>query len=121
VHALIVNGEERPQRLGLLADNTRELRRCGADAVTLGDHVYKGPRHLETLETRLQPIIRPANLSPAARASGSFALEAPVTAPAAPAYLCPVRARAVFMPMLADNPFDCIDASSRPSPSPTPS
>ncbi|HVU64978.1 MAG TPA: TIGR00282 family metallophosphoesterase [Phycisphaerales bacterium] len=109
VHALIVNGENARNGSGCSPDNYRELRRSGADAVTLGDHAYKDRAILETLEDPLQPISRPANLSAGAPGKRIIQLELPEKAPKAPpVYVLTVLGR-LFMSMPSNSPFECID------------
>ena len=69
--AVIVNGENIRNGSGITADLYRALREAGADAVTLGDHVYRDARITQTLEDAGEPILRPLNLSEKAPGSGS--------------------------------------------------
>jgi metallophosphoesterase (TIGR00282 family) len=109
VHALIVNGENARNGSGCSPDNYRELRRSGADAITLGDHVYKDRNILETLEDPLQPISRPANLALGAPGKRLIHLELPEKAPKSPPiYVLTVLGR-LFMSMPSNSPFECID------------
>jgi metallophosphoesterase (TIGR00282 family) len=109
VHALIVNGENSRNGSGCSPDNFRELRRSGADAVTLGDHVYKDRAILETLEDPLQPIARPANLAAAAPGKRMILLELPEKAPKSPPIFVLTVLGRLFMPLMANSPFECID------------
>lgn len=114
VHALIVNGENCRNGSGCSPDNFRELRRSGADVVTLGDHVYKDRSITEYLEDPLQPIARPANLALAAPGKRITLLELPEKAAAAvgggipPIYVLTVLGR-LYMPLLGNSPFEAID------------
>src|SRR5262245_22312938 len=65
---VIANAENAKHGSGLSADNYRELRRAGIDAMTLGDHWLKDRAIVPMLEDAAEPIARPANLS--ARAPG---------------------------------------------------
>ena len=116
-HALIVNGENSRNGSGCSPDNFRELRRSGADAVTLGDHAFKDRMILETLEDPLQPIARPANLSAGAPGKRIVRIELPEKAGGAqtggtpaqpPVYVLTVLGR-LFMPLMANSPFECVD------------
>jgi metallophosphoesterase (TIGR00282 family) len=110
-HALIVNGENARNGSGCSPDNYRELRRSGADAVTLGDHVYKDRSIAEYLEDPLQPVARPANLSPGAPGKRVIRLElpAPPKAPKSPPVVVMTVLGRLYMPMMSNSPFETID------------
>lgn len=112
VHALIVNGENARNGSGCSADNYRELRRAGADAVTLGDHVYKDRAIAEMLEDPMHPIARPANLSLSAPGKRITQLDlSDKLAPELrrrPIYVLTVLGR-LYMPLLANSPFEAVD------------
>jgi 2',3'-cyclic-nucleotide 2'-phosphodiesterase len=117
VHALIVNGENARNGSGCSPDNYRELRRAGADAVTLGDHVFKDRAILEMLEDPRQPIARPANLSSGAPGKRMSEVELPEKAAGLggaenkkmpPVYVLTVLGR-LFMPLMSNSPFECVD------------
>ncbi len=109
VHALVVNGENSRNGSGCSPDNARELRRAGADAITLGDHVYKDRAIVEMLEDPLQPIARPANLASGAPGKRFVRLELPDKSPKSPPVFVMTVLGRLFMPMLANSPFECID------------
>ena len=56
-------GENLRNGSGITPDLYRDLRKMGADAVTLGDHVFRDARITPILEDPTEPISRPANLS----------------------------------------------------------
>jgi metallophosphoesterase (TIGR00282 family) len=107
VGLVIVNGENARNGSGLTPDNYRELRKAGADAVTLGDHCYKDRGIVPVLEDANQPIARPANLAPTAPGKRVTRLVAP-GAEGPPIYALTVLGR-LFMPLMSDNPFGAID------------
>jgi metallophosphoesterase (TIGR00282 family) len=115
VHALIVNGENARNGSGCSPDNYKELRRAGADAVTLGDHVFKDRAILEMLEDPRQPIARPANLSSGAPGKRIIEVELPekvmgmAGAGKMPkVYVLTVLGR-LYMPLMSNSPFECVD------------
>ncbi len=115
VHALVVNGENARNGSGCSPDNYKELRRSGADAVTLGDHVFKDRAILEMLEDPRQPIARPANLSSGAPGKRIIEVELPEKVagfgvPGTPPklYVLTVLGR-LYMPLMANSPFECVD------------
>lgn len=110
VHGLIVNGENARNGSGCSPDNYRELRRAGADAVTLGDHAYKDRTIIELLDAVLQPIARPANLALSAPGKRVIELElrSPGTPKSPPIYVFTVLGR-LFMPLPSNSPFEAID------------
>ncbi|NDG64433.1 MAG: hypothetical protein EBY29_13365 [Planctomycetes bacterium] len=67
-NAIVINGENLRNGSGITPDLYRDLRKMGADAVTLGDHVFRDARITPVLEDPTEPISRPANL--AAKAPG---------------------------------------------------
>lgn len=112
VHALIVNGENARNGSGCSADNYRELRRAGADAVTLGDHVYKDRAIADVLEDPMHPISRPANLSLSAPGKRITRLDLSDKLSSElrrrPVYVLTVLGR-LYMPLLANSPFEAVD------------
>lgn len=111
-HLVIANGENARNGSGLSPDNYRELRRGagpggwgGIDAITLGDHWAKERQIIPLIEDAQQPVLRPANLSPAAPGKRIIRL-APADSP--PVYVLTVLGR-IFMPMPSDSPFAAID------------
>jgi len=109
---VIANGENARNGSGLSPDNYRELRKGagpggwgGIDALTLGDHWAKERQIIPLLEDPEQPVIRPANLSPAAPGKHLVRLS---VADAPPIYVFTVLGR-LFMPMPSDSPFAAID------------
>ncbi len=103
---VIANGENAKHGSGLSADNYRELRRAGVDAVTLGDHWLKDRGIVPMLEDSGEPIARPANLS--ARAPGKRRTRLALPGADGPLYVVTVLGR-IFMPIPADSPFDALD------------
>jgi len=61
-NCVIVNGENAAAGSGLTAQLYQKIIACGADVITLGDHVYKRKEIIPILE-QSDRIIRPANLS----------------------------------------------------------
>lgn len=110
---VIVNAENARNGSGLNPDSYRELRATmkgtswpAADAITLGDHVYKDTRIIPTLEDPAQPVARPANIS--TLSPGKRITILPATADRPPIAIFTVLGR-LYMPMPANDPFEAID------------
>jgi metallophosphoesterase (TIGR00282 family) len=109
--AVVVNGENIRNGSGITADLYRSLREAGADAVTLGDHVYKDARITQTLEDPAEPILRPLNL--AEKAPGKRFVRIPAAGERTrDIFVATVLGRIMF-PMPADDPFAACDALLR--------
>lgn len=103
---VIANAENAANGSGLTPALHNKLRDSGIDAMTLGDHAFRKKQIFVTLESE-QNIIRPANLSSAAKGRGWMKLE--VAKAAAPVYVITLLGR-IFMPSLpANDPFAAID------------
>ena len=112
--AVIVNGENIRNGSGITADLYRALREAGADAVTLGDHVYRDARIVPTIEDASEPILRPANLS--AKAPGKRFVRIPAQGERSrDIFVATVLGRVTF-PMPADDPFAACDELLRTLP-----
>lgn len=118
---VIVNGENARNGTGISPDNFRELRKGagpggwgGIDAITLGDHWARERQILPILDDPEQPILRPANLSPAAPGKRLIRLALPGVPPI---YVLTVLGR-LFMPVPADSPFAAIDRELATIPEP---
>ncbi len=110
---VIVNAENARNGSGLNPDSYRELRAPmkgattpAADAVTLGDHVYKDTRIIAALEDSAQPIARPANIS--VLSPGKRITILPATDERPPIAILTVLGR-LYLPMPANDPFEAID------------
>jgi len=112
--AVIVNGENIRNGSGITADLYRALREAGADAVTLGDHVYRDSRIASTIEDPNEPILRPFNLS--AKAPGKRMIRIPAFGERSrDIFVATVLGRITF-PMPADDPFAACDELLRTIP-----
>ncbi len=112
--AVVVNGENIRNGSGITADLYRALREAGADAVTLGDHVYRDARIVPTLEDPAEPLLRPANLS--AKAPGKRFVRIPAHGERCrDIFVATVLGRVSF-PMPADDPFAACDEVLRSLP-----
>jgi metallophosphoesterase (TIGR00282 family) len=112
--AVIVNGENIRNGSGITADLYRALREAGADAVTLGDHVYRDSRIASTIEDPNEPILRPFNLS--AKAPGKRVIRIPAFGERSrDIFVATVLGRITF-PMPADDPFAACDELLRTIP-----
>ena len=112
--AVVVNGENIRNGSGITADLYRALREAGADAVTLGDHVYRDARIVPTLEDPAEPLLRPANLS--AKAPGKRFVRIPAHGERSrDIFVATVLGRVSF-PMPADDPFAVCDEVLRSLP-----
>lgn len=58
---ILVNAENVANGAGITPGQYRQLRGCGVDAVTLGDHIYKKFDIAEVLAASHEPIVKPAN------------------------------------------------------------
>lgn len=106
VELVIANAENAKNGSGLHPEGYRELRAVGgADALTLGDHVFKDTRIVSTLEDPLEPIARPANLSPLAPGKRVTVIPGNDRRPAIA--LVTVLGR-LYMTIPADDPFQTI-------------
>ncbi len=104
---IIANAENAKHGSGLSLDSYNAIRRAGADALTLGDHVYREREALPLLDDPEVPVCRPANL--ASEAPGKRIVRiAPASAGIPPVYALIVLGR-LHMPMPADDPFAAID------------
>lgn len=107
---VIVNGENAKNGSGLTPEGYKELRRAGADAITLGDHCYKDKRIAEEAEDPMKPIARPANLAVSARGKRwsrvSMTQEQSERFP--PLCVVTVLGR-LFMPIPSNDPFETVD------------
>jgi len=112
--AVIINGENIRNGSGITADLYRSLREAGADAVTLGDHAYREPRIVATMEDPQQPILRPMNLS--AKAPGKRFIRIPAASDCTrDIFVATVLGRILF-PLPADDPFAACDELLRTLP-----
>ena len=112
--AVIVNGENIRNGSGITADLFKALREAGADAVTLGDHVYRDARIVPTIEDAAEPLLRPANLS--AKAPGKRFVRIPAQGERTrDIFVATVLGRVSF-PMPADDPFAACDELLRTLP-----
>lgn len=103
---LIANAENSKHGSGLSAEGCRALRAAGADALTLGDHVFRERQAIPIMEDPEAPIARPANL--AAGAPGKTMSRIPPRAGGPPVYVVTVLGR-LHMTIPADDPFAAID------------
>lgn len=121
---VVVNGENHKAGSGLTPEGYKELRRAGADAITLGDHCFKDRRIVEVLDDPTKPAARPMNLSwrtmgkgftlltPESTASGAHepnqSPRRALPAGSPPLVIVTVLGR-LFMPMPANDPFEAVD------------
>lgn len=104
---IIVNGENARNGSGLHPEGYRDIRRAGADAVTLGDHCFADMRIGTTLDAPEEPVCRPANLS--SDAPGKWAVCAKPGGDGRPGiWVIPLLGR-LFMKIPADDPFAALD------------
>lgn len=105
-HQIIVNGENTKHGSGLHPDGYKDIRKAGADAVTLGDHWLRARHIFPILEDPEEPIARPANLSPTAAGKTTSSIHLGDDAPKL--HIITVLGR-LFMSLPADDPFACVD------------
>jgi hypothetical protein len=65
IDCVIVNAENVASGSGITTDLYNKIVACGADLITLGDHIYRRREIISTLDTAGN-IVRPANLPPTA-------------------------------------------------------
>lgn len=70
----IVNGENAASGVGITPDIAEELLKLGIDMITLGNHAFHKREIMEYLR-KDRPIVRPANLPPAAPGEGHRIVE----------------------------------------------
>ncbi len=121
---VIVNGENHKAGSGLTPEGYKELRRAGADAITLGDHCFKDRKVVEVLEDAAKPVSRPANLSsrafgkpyivlmPGAVPEGAHEPNLPprrALPPGSPPLVIVTVLGRLFMSLPANDPFEAVD------------
>lgn len=104
IDCVIVNAENAAGGTGLTAPLYSKLVACGANLITLGDHVYKRRECIALLE-RENNIVRPANL-PAHAPGKEYAIYETSSGQRIAVVLVLGR---LYMRMLADCPFAAID------------
>ncbi len=104
---VIVNGENIRNGSGITPDLLQALRDAGADAVTLGDHVYRDPKITSALEDPSIPVCRPANLSDRAPGKRWVRIAAAAGRPR-DVFVTTVLGR-IYFPLPADDPFATVD------------
>jgi hypothetical protein len=119
---IVVNAENARHGRGLHPDGYAELRRAGADAITLGDHAMDDERIATHLAASAEPICLPINWRRAGVKVPEGAarwVRLPVRGGGAaaggggpPVVVLSVLGR-VFMPLEVDDPFDAVDAAVR--------
>lgn len=109
VQVVIANGENAAAGNGITLALADELFKSGADAVTLGDHVW-GQKELESSIAGEKRLIRPLNYPPGAPGQGSAVLSTSF----GPLAVVNLQGR-VFMGPL-DCPFRAVDAVLRTLP-----
>ena len=77
VAAVIVNAENCAAGSGITAPLAEEIFKAGADAITLGDHVW-GQKEFATQIARVQNLVRPANLPPESPGKGWTLVTTPI-------------------------------------------
>ena len=113
VAAVIVNAENCAAGSGITAPLAEEIFKAGADAITLGDHVW-GQKEFPGQIGRLANTVRPANLPPESPGKG-WAL---VTTPICRFAVMNLLGRVFMGPM--DCPFHAADAALRAMPKDVP-
>lgn len=107
---IIVNGENLKNGSGITPEGYKDLRRAGADAITLGDHWLRDKRITELLDDPDKPICRPANLSRSAPGKRWARLTSRDTSgPPTPAIFVVTVLGRLFMSLPANDPFEAVD------------
>ncbi len=101
---IIVNGENSAGGRGISLRTARELRDCGADVITTGNHVWAQPDIRQVLNDEDLRVVRPANFPDPAPGAGALR----ITVKGRDVTVANLLGR-VFMEPL-DDPFRAIDA-----------
>lgn len=115
---VIANGENARSGSGLSPSILARLRSAGVHAVTLGDHAFRDHSILPLLEQPDCPVLRPANL-PRKSPGKRWIRLAPPTGFTRSVYVVTVLGR-IFMPLPANDPFQCVDELIEEIPEPNP-
>lgn len=113
VAAVIVNAENCAAGSGITAPLADEIFKAGADAITLGDHVW-GQKEFATQIARVQNLVRPANLPPESPGKGWTLVTTPICRFA----VLNLLGRVFMGPV--DCPFHAADAALRAMPKDVP-
>ena len=113
VAAVIVNAENCAAGSGITAPLAEEIFKAGADAITLGDHVW-GQKEFATQIARVQNLVRPANLPPEPPGKGWTLVTTPICRFA----VLNLLGRVFMGPV--DCPFHAADAALRAMPKDVP-
>ena len=113
VAAVIVNAENCASGSGITAPLAEEIFKAGADAITLGDHVW-GQKEFATQIARVQNLVRPANLPPESPGKGWTLVTTPICRFA----VLNLLGRVFMGPV--DCPFHAADAALRAMPKDVP-
>ena len=113
VAAVVVNAENAAAGSGLTAPLAEEIFKVGADAITLGDHVW-GQKEFPGAIGRLANVVRPANLPPEAPGKGWEIVTTPICRFA----VLNLQGRVFMGPI--DCPFHAADAALRAMPKDVP-
>ena len=111
--AVIVNAENCASGSGITAPLAEEIFKAGADAITLGDHVW-GQKEFATQIARVQNLVRPANLPPESPGKGWTLVTTPICRFA----VLNLLGRVFMGPV--DCPFHAADAALRAMPKDVP-
>jgi len=103
VHAVVANGENAAAGNGITLALAEELFKAGADAITLGDHVW-GQKELESTIASEKRLLRPVNIPAGAPGQGC----ATVQTAFGPFVVVNLLGRVFMNPM--DCPFRAMDA-----------
>ena len=101
---VIANGENTTHGHGCSLEHYRQLKACGIDCITSGNHFFNNPDSIKCA-SEMQDQIRPYNLDPAVPGKGvkTFTLKNGVTIS-----VINLIGR-VFLPMTQSNPFYALD------------
>jgi len=103
VHAVVANGENAAAGNGITLALAEELFKAGADAITLGDHVW-GQKELEATISSEKRLLRPVNVPPGTPGQGHVTVQTSL----GPFIVANLLGRVFMNP--ADCPFRAMDA-----------
>lgn len=102
---VIANAENARSGSGLTPAQYQRFREIGIDAMTMGDHVFREPKILDTLQNADATILRPLNLP--AKAPGKTSVR--LARPGKPSIAITTVLGRIFFPLPADDPFAAVD------------
>ncbi len=108
IDMVIANVENAAGGSGLTVKNYQELKNCGIDCMTLGDHAFRQKEIFPILESETD-IVRPANYPKSAPGKGVAILEVPGNSEHGPLQMAVISLVGRVFMQPVNSPFDAID------------